>query len=254
MSEPLRIFIGYDPKEAVAYHVLAHSILRRASRPVALIPLVQAQLRAAGLYTRERGPTESTEFSITRFLTPYLSGYVGTSLYLDSDMVCLADITELATERAVSVVQHDYVPRTVEKMDGQKQTAYPRKNWSSLMVFNNARCRALTAEYVNSASGLDLHRFAWLKDDEIGGLPLEWNHLVGEYPVNPGAKIFHYTLGGPWLPAHSRCDHAEAWFAEFDNLVQPVVVGVGGRPSSWRRGAECGGVTPQRAWPGSASW
>src|SRR6266850_2140939 len=128
--QPLRIFIGYDSREPVAYHVCAHSILARASAPVMIAPLIQPVLRASLLYTRARGPTEATEFSMTRFLVPYLSGYEGISLFMDSDMLCLADIFDLleaglADLRAVAVCQHDYTPKGSVKMDGQQQTTYP---------------------------------------------------------------------------------------------------------------------------------
>lgn len=214
----LRIFIGYDPEETVAWHTLAHSILARASIPVAFAPVARAHLR--GVYTRERGPTESTEFAISRFLVPYLSGYEGWSLFMDCDMLCRADVAALAAlagdqgDKAVLVCRHDYVPKTERKFLDQPQTRYPRKNWSSLMLFNNARCRALTPEYVNRASGLELHRFAWLKDEEIGSLPLEWNWLVGEYPYNPDAKIVHFTIGGPWFEEYRASDYAVEWFEE----------------------------------------
>jgi len=214
----LQVFIGYDPNETVAYHTLAHSILRRSSIPVSVAPLMQSQLK--GIYTRPRGPTESTEFSLTRFLVPHLSGYRGWSLFMDCDMLCRADVAELAacTEgaagKAVLVCKHDYVPKTERKFLDQVQTKYPRKNWSSLMLFNNERCRALTPAYVNSASGLELHRFAWTEDARIGELPLEWNWLVGEYEHNPAAKIVHYTLGGPYFDDYRGCDYAEEWFAE----------------------------------------
>jgi len=213
-----QVFIGYDPNETIAYHALAHSILRRASIPVSIAPLMRSQLGA--LYTRERGPTESTEFSLTRFLVPRLSDYQGWSMFIDCDMLCLADIADLAAlargapDKAVLVCKHDYVPKTERKFLGQVQTKYPRKNWSSMMLFNNPRCRALTPDYVNTASGLDLHRFNWLKDDEIGDLPLEWNWLVGEYPHNPDAKIVHYTLGGPYFDEYRDCDYAAEWFEE----------------------------------------
>ena len=181
----LSVYIGYDPRESVAFYTLAHSILRRASIPVSITPLMQSQLK--GLYRRERGPTESTEFSLTRFLVPALSEFRGWSIFMDCDMLCRADIAELAREierqpdKAVLVCQHDYVPKTQRKFLNQVQTKYPRKNWSSLMLFNNARCRSLSPDYVNGASGLELHRFAWTDDAAIGALPLEWNWLVGEY-------------------------------------------------------------------------
>jgi len=218
----LSVYIGYDPKESAAFYTLAHSILRRASIPVAIAPLMRTQLK--DIYTRERGPTESTEFSMTRFLVPYLSGYAGWSVFMDCDMLCLADIGELAAridrqpDKAVLVCKHDYVPRTERKFLDQVQTKYPRKNWSSLMVFNNARCRALTVDYVNSAPGLELHRFNWTEDRLIGEIPLEWNWLVGEYDHSPKAKIVHYTLGGPYFDAYRDCDYASEWFAEFEAM------------------------------------
>jgi len=230
VTDPLRIFIGYDSKEPIAFHVLSHSILRRASVPVAVVPLTQKSLRDLGVYTRERGPTESTEFSLTRFLVPYLSGYLGHSIFMDCDMLCLTDIGGIWDEiykgmaeyevkrfspnKAVLVCQHDYTPKTETKFLGQKQTTYPRKNWSSFMVFNNGRCKVLTPGYVNSASGLELHRFQWTKDEDIGSLPLEWNWLVGEYSPNPSAKILHYTLGGPWFKDYRNSDHADEWWKE----------------------------------------
>lgn len=222
----LRIFIGYDPRESVACYTLAHSIVRRSSLPVSIAPLVQHQLRDLRLYWRARGPTESTEFSMTRFLVPALSDYQGWSMFIDCDMLCRADIAELAREierqpdKAVLVCKHDYVPKTQRKFLDQVQTRYTRKNWSSLMLFNNARCRALTPEYVNSASGLELHRFAWIEDAAIGELALEWNWLVGEYARNPGAKIVHFTIGGPYFPAYRDCDYAEEWFAELESMRQ----------------------------------
>jgi len=218
----LDVYIGYDPKESVAFYTLAHSILRRASLPVAIAPLMRSQLN--GIYTRERGPTESTEFSLTRFLVPYLSGYAGWSVFMDCDMLCLADIAGLAAQierqpdKAVLVCKHDYVPRTERKFLGQVQTKYPRKNWSSLMVFNNAHCRSLTPAYVNSAAGLELHRFSWTDDASIGEIPLEWNWLVGEYAPSASAKIVHYTLGGPYFDDYRDCDYAAEWRAEFESM------------------------------------
>jgi hypothetical protein len=218
----LNVYIGFDSKESVAFYTLAHSILRRSSVPLSIAPLMQSQLK--GVYTRPRGPTESTEFSLTRFLVPALSGHRGWSIFMDCDMLCRADIAELQAhidrqrDKAVLVCQHDYVPKTERKFLDQVQTKYPRKNWSSLMVFNNERCRALTADYVNAAPGLDLHRFKWLDDELIGSLPLEWNWLVGEYPYRPDPKIVHYTLGGPYFDEYRACDYAQEWFNEFESM------------------------------------
>jgi hypothetical protein len=216
---PLRIFIGYDAREPVAYHVLAHSILTRASIPVAITPLVQPQLRACELYQRDRDPLESTAFSLTRFLVPYLSGYEGWSLYLDCDMLCRADLRDLPLpiNAAVAVCQHDYTPRTATKFFDQPQTTYPRKNWSSLMVFYGPDCRPLTPEYVNTATPAELHRLDWAPS--VGALPLDWNWLVGEYAPNPLAKMLHYTLGGPWFPETRHCDHAKDWEAEYEAMT-----------------------------------
>jgi hypothetical protein len=218
----LQVHIGYDPRESVAFYTLAHSIFARSSIPLSVAPLMRRHL--AHLYTRPRGPTEATEFSLTRFLVPALSGYRGWSIYMDCDMLCRADIAELAAlmqgqaDKAVLVCHHDYVPKTERKFLNQVQTKYPRKNWSSLMVFNNERCRTLTPDYVNSASGLDLHRFTWLDDQVIGALPLEWNWLVGEYPYNAHAKIAHFTRGGPYFDEYRDCDYAGEWFAEFESM------------------------------------
>jgi peptidoglycan/xylan/chitin deacetylase (PgdA/CDA1 family) len=226
MDTPLRIFIGYDSKEPIAYHVLAQSLLRQSSIPLTISPLVQSQLRDCGMYTRERGPTESTEFSLTRFLVPYLCNFYGHAMFIDCDMLCRADIAELVREtiRAASniglwVCKHDYDPSTMKKFLGQEQTRYPRKNWSSLMVFDNYECRALTPAYVNTATGLALHRFQWLEEWKLGSIPLAWNWLVGEYAENPAAKMLHYTLGGPWFPEFKHCNHSDEWRTELLQLL-----------------------------------
>lgn len=214
----LRIFIGWDPTEPIAFAVLAHSILRRATQPIAIVPLVRPAL--ARIHWRPRGPLESTAFAFTRFLVPHLSGYEGTSIFLDCDMLCLVDIGDVLVHvlaepgKAVYVCQHHYQPKAGPKFLGQPQTAYPRKNWSSFMVFDNARCRALTPEYVNQASGLELHRFQWTTDSQIGSLPLAWNWLVGEYSPNTVAKVLHFTRGGPWFPASAEGDDTAVWHAE----------------------------------------
>lgn len=213
---PIKVFIGYDSKEPESYHVLSHSILRRASFPVSITPLALTQLRH--VYTRPRGPLESTEFSMTRFLVPYLSDYSGWSVFMDCDMLCRVDIAELAVHilkqpgKAVYCCQHDYQAKEGTKFLNQPQTVYPRKNWSSFMVFNNRQCQMLTPDYVNTATGLELHRMLWMPDDQIGSLPLEWNWLVGEYVPNPDAKVLHWTLGGPWFG--KDVTHEEDWFAE----------------------------------------
>lgn len=218
----VRIFIGFDPGQTVAYHVLTQSLLARSSLPLAITPIALRHLR--DVFERERHPLQSTEFSFSRFLAPHLCGYEGWSLYLDCDMLVRRDIAELWALRdprfAVQVVQHDYETRAERKLLDQPQSSYPKKNWSSLMLFNNERCRALTREYVNTASGLELHQFAWLSSaEEIGALPDTWNHLVGEKPPCPEAALVHFTLGLPYLNDYRNCEFAEEWKAEREAML-----------------------------------
>jgi hypothetical protein len=213
----LDICIGYDSHEVVAYHVLCQSILETSSRPVRFTPINLANL--GGIFQRAPSGKQSTEFSFSRFLTPYLAGYSGWALYMDCDMLVRGDIGELfalADERyAVMVCQHDYVPKDDDtKFLGRPQAVYAKKNWSSVMLMNAPRCRALTPAYVQEASGLDLHQFRWLDgDDRIGALPLEWNWLVGEYQANPAARIAHFTRGGPYIAGYEDSDYADEWRA-----------------------------------------
>ena len=206
----------------MAYSVLAHSIRARASEPVSIAPLKLSELKT--VLTRERHPLQSTDFSFSRFLTPYLSDYTGWSVFMDCDMLTRRDIAELWRLRddryAVMVVQHDHVPEESTKFLGEPQTSYEKKNWSSVMLFNNALCHALTPEYVNQASGLDLHQFAWLENDDlIGALPHEWNHLVGYDPPRPDAALVHFTLGGPYFPEHADCEFADDWRVEQEAMI-----------------------------------
>jgi hypothetical protein len=218
----IRIFIGFDPREAVAYSVLAHSIQARASVPVAVAPLALSQL--GHLLRRERHALQSTDFSFSRFLTPYLSDYAGWSLFMDCDMLMRDDVAklwDLCDERyAVQVVKHDHKPRETTKFLGAAQTAYAKKNWSSVMLFNNARCRTLTPDYVNTASGLELHQFKWLESDAmIGELPHRWNHLVGYDAPSEDISLAHYTIGGPYFPEYADCPLADEWRAERDAML-----------------------------------
>ena len=210
----IRCFIGYDPGETVALHVAAHSIWRHASKPVSITPLVLRQLPL----TRPRDPKQSTEFAFSRFLVPYLCDYTGWAIFMDCDMLCRADIVDLWNQRdldsAVQVVKHDYAPTSRTKFLGQEQTVYPRKNWSSVMLFNNHLCRGLPPRYVNTETGLYLHQFRWLSDDLIGELPAEWNHLVGEQAPNPDAKLVHFTLGTPCFAKYRHCEFSDEWHEE----------------------------------------
>ena len=218
MADVARIFIGYDDNETVAFHVLSHSILRNSSIPVTITPIVKRHM--AGFYGRERSNIESTDFSFTRFLTPYLCGYEGWAAFMDCDMLMVGDVAELWSLRddryAVMCVKHDYRPVEDTKFLGQIQTKYEKKNWSSVMLFNNAKCTTLTPQVVESESGLYLHQFKWLSSDsEIGELPNAWNYLVGEPVPRPSEpKLVHYTLGGPYFEKYATCDYADEWRAE----------------------------------------
>jgi len=217
----LRIFIGYDPNETVAYHVLCHSILKRSSIPVQFTPVNKRNIK---VFTRDK-EDGSTEFSFSRFLTPYLSDYIGHSLFMDCDMLVLCDIAELLEyrefDKAVHVVKHDYTPKEGKKFLGNTQHVYPKKNWSSLMLFNNynAACKRLTPAAVNEETGKYLHQFEWCPEDRVGSLPKEYNHLVGEYDENPSAKIVHFTLGTPCFRGYENQEFAWAWFAEREDMI-----------------------------------
>ncbi len=233
----IRVFIGYDPREAIAFSVLSSSIQARASAPVSIAPLALSQLK--GVLTRQRHPLQSTDFSFSRFLTPYLSGYAGWSVFMDCDMLMLEDIAalyRLCDDRyAVMVVKHNHVPKETRKFLGEPQSRYEKKNWSSVMLFNNARCRALTPEYVNTASGLELHQFKWLDDDGlIGALPDRWNHLVGYNPPRRDAALVHYTLGGPYFDEHRNCEYSKEWFDACDAMLR--VAAPAGSADSRNRG------------------
>ncbi len=223
MSDHLKIFVGYDSREDIAWQVCRHSVLRHSGPDVEIYPLKLTTLRELGLYTRG-ADNASTEFSITRFLTPYLGAHDGWTIFVDCDFLFTRDVRDVlkhaSRDKAIYVVQHDYTPANAVKMDGKQQSIYPRKNWSSFILFNNAHpeVKALTPEIVNAAAPAFLHRFQWLSDDNlIGALPLEWNFLEGEYPPRDEAPAaIHYTNGGPWFENWQNVDFAGLWTAERD--------------------------------------
>jgi lipopolysaccharide biosynthesis glycosyltransferase len=223
---PFRVYIGWDRREPEAYEVARHSLLRRASIPVEVRPIKLDELRERGLYWREHDPLAATEFTYSRFLTPYLAGYESWALFCDCDFLWLADVAELAaltrTKTAIYCVQHDYRPTETTKMDGAVQTVYPRKNWSSLMLFNcdHPAVKTLTPEVVNAATGAYLHRLQWVADDDIGSLPIEWNWLEGwnTTPSNGMPKAIHFTRGGPWFEKWRNVEYADLWLAEREAL------------------------------------
>jgi hypothetical protein len=222
---PIRFFIGYDTREAVAFGVLSHSIHARASQPVAITPVMLSEL--GHVFRRDRNALQSTEFSFSRFLTPYLCNYEGWAIFTDCDMLMLDDVARLWALRdekyAVQVVKHVHVPKEDVKFLGAVQTKYEKKNWSSVMLMNCARCKALTPEYVNKASGLELHQFKWLDGDHlIGELPHRWNHLVGYDAPDPDPGLVHFTIGGPYFDEYRDCEYAKEWFAERADMLRVV--------------------------------
>ncbi|KAE8734596.1 Protein CDI [Hibiscus syriacus] len=230
-GKPFKIFIGYDPREDVAYEVCRRSILKRTSIPVEITPLVQSDLRQKGLYWRQRDQFESTEFSFSRFLTPHLANYEGWAMFVDCDFLYLADIKQLKDlfddKYAVMCVHHDYSPKEKTKMDGAVQTVYPRKNWSSMVLYNcgHPKNKGLTPEVVNNQTGAFLHRFQWLEDSEIGSVSFVWNFLEGHNKVDENdpktfPKAIHYTRGGPWFEAWKNCEFADLWLKEMEECMK----------------------------------
>jgi lipopolysaccharide biosynthesis glycosyltransferase len=222
MSERFRVYIGWDKREPVAYDVAKFSLERRASIPVDVQPIKIDELREKKLYWRDQDPLASTEFTYTRFLTPKLAGYKGWALFCDCDFLFLSDIAGLAAyakgDKAVYCAQHDYRPSETIKMDGAVQTVYPRKNWSSLMLFNceHPSVRGLTPEVVNRESGAFLHRMQWVKEADIGSLPIDWNWLEGWNRKPPAGTpdVVHFTRGGPWFEQWQNVDYGDLWIAE----------------------------------------
>tara|TARA_B110000503_G_scaffold124993_1_gene192115 strand:- start:2534 stop:3229 length:696 start_codon:yes stop_codon:yes gene_type:complete len=225
-TNTLKVFIGYDPREDIAYQVCKHSILTR--QPNADVqPLIQKELRGSGRYTRPTDQLASTEFTFTRFLVPELTNFNGWAVFMDCDMILTTDIAELFNQAnnnyAVMCVQHDYTPKEGTKMDGQKQTIYPRKNWSSVVLFNCAHPSnaKLTQDMVNDVelNGAYFHRFSWLKDEEIGSLDHTWNYLVGVYDDIETPKLIHYTEGGPWFENYRNCEFNKLWKTELQDMM-----------------------------------
>jgi lipopolysaccharide biosynthesis glycosyltransferase len=221
----INIAIGYDPSETVAFWVLAHSIMKRASVPVNIVPLNINYLPLS----REPHPLQSTDFSFSRFLTPYLFGYSNQpAIFLDCDMLVLDDIAKLVSLRSsayapVSVVKHCHQPNNSTKMHGQTQSTYDCKNWSSVMVFwpSHHDCKRLTPEYVDSATGLELHQFKWVQQGSVGTLPHYWNHLVGydEHVNEKDISLLHWTEGGPWWEKYKEAEYADLWGQEYLDMV-----------------------------------
>jgi lipopolysaccharide biosynthesis glycosyltransferase len=210
------IFIGYDPREAIAYHTCVNSIIRHASKPVCVVPLA---LNLLDDY-QESHTDGSNHFIYSRFLVPHLMAFQGHAIFMDGDMIVRDDIVTLWNMRDVykdvQVVKHDYQTRMTTKYLGSKNENYPRKNWSSVILWNCSSFpnRQLTPDYVMKSTGAHLHRFSWIDDARIGELPPEWNWLPDEYGPNPAAKLLHYTLGTPCFHEFADTPQGELWHQE----------------------------------------
>ncbi len=214
------VFIGYDSRETLAYNACVNSLKANSSNEVSIYPLNVRELKAQGIYKRERDPLSSTEFTFTRFLVPYLLRYKGWALFCDCDFIFLHDIEELFNliddKYAIMCVKHNYNPVSSVKMDRCIQHIYPRKNWSSLVLWNceHPSNKQLVPSLINTQTGQFLHRFSWLKDEEIGSISLEWNWLVGWYkePKDGKPKALHFTEGGPWFDNYKNCEYSEHYY------------------------------------------
>ena len=217
----INVFIGFDEGEKVSYHILSESIRRQSSVPVSITPLCLSNLPE---FKRKLQPNQSTEFAFSRFLVPYLSEYKGWSLFLDCDMMFRDNIKNLwdmiDEDKSIMCCKHDYIPKQNVKFRGAKNEPFPKKNWSSFMLMNNQRCKMLTKEYVETASGLELHQFKWTHEENVGELPLEWNWLVGEYDYNKNAKNVHWTLGGPYFKDYKNSEYADEWYKLYNDTIE----------------------------------
>ncbi len=215
----MRVFIGYDSREDIAFRVCESSLRKYSKIPIDVWPIKQQEMRVQKLYWRNHDPLASTEFSFTRFLAPYLAGYKGWILFCDCDFLFRKDISGLRDymdpEKAVMVVKHEYNPPEKIKMDGKVQTQYTRKNWSSFMLINceHPSVKALTPDVVNNQSGLYLHRFHWLENKHIGELPIPYNYLEGWHTKQDcdDPIAVHFTRGGPWFKDYMQVEYGDEW-------------------------------------------
>ncbi len=224
MTEKINIVVGFDQRESVAYHTFTQSIIEKSSLPVSLTPLAINTLKDY----QETHADKSNDFVYSRFLTPYLYDFKGWAIFADGDMICQADIKELwdlkDESKALLVVKHDYQTKAKQKYLGNINENYPRKNWSSVMLWNCAhpKHRILTPEFISNQTGKYLHRFSWLDDAEIGELPIEWNWLAIEYPENKNAKLIHYTLGTPCFEDYKNTDMSDIWHDEYKRMIDGI--------------------------------
>ena len=225
--QKLDIYIGFDSKvEPVAFHTCVQSIIEKSSIPVSITPLA---LNTLSEYT-ETHKDGSNAFIYSRFLVPYLNNFKGMALFLDGDMLVRSDVAELLWEfeqdEAVKVVKHYYQTKHPIKYLGAKNEDYPKKNWSSVMLWNCGHHlnKQLTPKFVMEKDGKYLHRFQWLKypEEQVGKLDETWNHLVGEYDYDPDAKLAHFTLGTPCFNGYQDCDYSEEWWDTYKRMIYPL--------------------------------
>ncbi len=222
------IFVGYDTREDISYQVCEYQI-KKITPSCEVTPLILNDLKSKDLYWRDEDKLGSTEFTFSRFLIPEITNFNGWALFCDCDILFLEDLKNLFDlcddKYAVMCVQHDYTPKPGIKMDGKEQTIYPRKNWSSLVLWNcgHPSNKTVTKEFVNDpkTTGKVLHRFSWLKDEEIGSISHEWNWLAGWYkePEDGKPKAVHYTEGGPWFKDYRNCEYSELWKQALHNMM-----------------------------------
>ena len=223
LLEKINIVVGFDPKEAIAYHVFCQSIIEYSTTPVQFIPLIM-NYGINNIFPSDG----SNRFTYSRFLTPYLMNFQGWAIFADGDMVCKEDVTELWKLRdptkAVQVVKHNYKTKYSKKYLDNKNEDYPRKNWSSLILWNcgHAKNKVLIPSFIDGKSGSYLHRFSWLNDEEIGELNSQWNWLAIEFDDNPDAKIIHYTLGTPCFKDYKSSSMSNYWHEFFIKALQGV--------------------------------
>lgn len=221
----IKIYVGYDNREAVAYHTFCHSVLSKASQPVSFTPLA---LNALNSIYSEFHTDGSNAFIYSRFLVPFMQNYQGWAIFADGDMICRDDIAKLWAMRddskAVMVVKHDYKTKHPTKYLGNKNADYPRKNWSSVMLINCGHFanRTLTPKFIENATGAMLHRFSWLSDEEIGELPIEWNWLDLEFEPNEEAKLVHYTVGTPCFLDYQQGGMSKDWWRDYYQAILPL--------------------------------
>ena len=226
-TKPINVFIGYDSEETIAFHTCAQSIIEHSNNPIKIIPLKLSHFKK--FYKRKKRKVDSTEFSISRFLVPYLSEFKGYSLYMDCDIIVNSNLNSLIKiiertkkKTALWCVKHNYKPSSKKKFLNKTQHAYNKKNWSSFMIFNNSMCKNLTPKFIENANGFDLHQFKWLGNKKITQLPSEWNTLVGEQKIPKKIKGIHYTLGGPYFKKFANCEKANIWKKYFNRTIYPL--------------------------------